>query len=103
METYRGEGDRGDRCCLKKEGPEQRKQINDLRYKYAVKILLADCNKAKSMVEQETHAFKILPVEEKKRLRAEAFEKNQTTCCADVELKFPMVILDLESNERLAH
>ncbi|GJX04119.1 hypothetical protein Tco_0190035 [Tanacetum coccineum] len=101
--TYRGEGDRGDRCFLKKEGPEQRKQINDLRYKYAAKILLADCNKAKSMVEQETHAFKILPVEEKKRLRAEAFEKNQTTCCADVELKFPMVILDLESNERLAH
>ncbi|GKC02462.1 alpha/beta hydrolase fold protein [Tanacetum coccineum] len=65
METYRGEGDRGDRCCLKKEGPEQHKQINDLRYKYATKILLADCNKAKSMVEQETHAFKILPVEEK--------------------------------------
>ncbi|GJW73744.1 alpha/beta hydrolase fold protein [Tanacetum coccineum] len=99
METYRGEGDRGDRCCLKKEGPEQHKQINDLRYKYATKILLADCNKAKSMVEQETHAFKILPVEEKKRLWAEAFEKNQTTCCADVELKFPMVILDLESTD----
>nr|GEU81929.1 hypothetical protein [Tanacetum cinerariifolium] len=66
----------GDRCCLKKEGPKQRKQINDLQYKYAVKILLADWNKAKSMVEQETHAFKTLPVEEKKRLRAETFKKS---------------------------
>ncbi|GJY92455.1 hypothetical protein Tco_0508237 [Tanacetum coccineum] len=61
VETYRGEGDRGDLCCLSKE----------------------DCNKVKSKVEQETHAFKTLLVEEKidkiwfdwKRLKAEAFGK----------------------------
>ncbi|GJV17991.1 ulp1 protease family, C-terminal catalytic domain-containing protein [Tanacetum coccineum] len=75
METYRGEGDRGDRCCLKEEGTGQQGQINELRYKYVAKILLADCNKAKSKFEQETHAFKTLPVEENKRLKAEAFEK----------------------------
>ncbi|GKA63303.1 hypothetical protein Tco_0762909 [Tanacetum coccineum] len=75
METYRGEGDYGDLCCLKKEGPEQLRQINELRYKYTAKILLADCNKAKSKFEQETYAFKTVPVEEKKRLRAEACEK----------------------------
>ncbi|GJT34166.1 hypothetical protein Tco_0924585 [Tanacetum coccineum] len=33
METYRGEGDRGDRCCLKEEGTGQQGQINELRYK----------------------------------------------------------------------
>ncbi|GKA49052.1 hypothetical protein Tco_0742010 [Tanacetum coccineum] len=75
METYRGKGDHGDLCCLKKEGPEQLRQINELQYKYATKILLADCNKAKSKFEQETHAFKTLPVEEKKRLKAEACKK----------------------------
>ncbi|GKC18749.1 hypothetical protein Tco_1020899 [Tanacetum coccineum] len=75
METYRGEGDHGDLCCLKKEGPEQLRQINELLYKYSAKILLADYNKAKSKFEQETHAFKTLPVEEKKRLRAKACEK----------------------------
>nr|GEV03794.1 DNA polymerase alpha catalytic subunit [Tanacetum cinerariifolium] len=83
--TYRGEGDRGDRCCLKEEGTGQQGQINELRIKYVANILLADCNKAKSKFEQETHAFKTLPVEEKKRLKAEdpplpADLKEETLC-----------------------
>ncbi|PWA45563.1 Peptidase C48, SUMO/Sentrin/Ubl1 [Artemisia annua] len=73
METYKGEGSDGDLCCLSKEGKEQLKELRNLRYKYVAKILLADCNIAKKQFEMEAEAFRKLPMEERKRLKRNAF------------------------------
>ncbi|PWA65859.1 hypothetical protein CTI12_AA302760 [Artemisia annua] len=73
METFKGD-EYGDCCRLSEEGREQIKELCDLRRKYAVKILLADCNNARKQVEIETHGFRTVPDGEKKRLEAEAFK-----------------------------
>ena len=73
METFKGD-EHGDCCRLSEEGREQMKELCDLRRKYAVKILLADCNNAKKDFEIETHGFRIIPDQEKKRLEAGAFK-----------------------------
>lgn len=72
METYKGNG--VDLCCLSKEGKKQKKELKELRIKYAVKILLSDCNLVKSDIDKEVHRFRSVPDEEKKRLRKDAFE-----------------------------
>nr|GEY15487.1 hypothetical protein [Tanacetum cinerariifolium] len=59
METYKGDWD----CCgLSREGSEHINELIDLRRKYAVKILLADCKHVKKEFELETYAFKTLAV-----------------------------------------
>lgn len=73
METYKGNG--ADLCCLSKEGKKQMKELKELRIKYAVKILLSDCNLVKSDIDKEVHRFRNVPDEEKKRLRKDVFER----------------------------
>ena len=73
METFKG-AECGDCCRLSEEGREQVKELCDMRRKYAVKILLADCNNAKKYFEIETHEFRIVADQEKKRLEAGAFK-----------------------------
>ena len=72
METYKGNG--ADLCCLSNEGKKQKKELNELRIKYAVKMLLSDCNLVKSDIDREVHRFRNVPEEEKKQLRDGAFE-----------------------------
>ncbi|PWA66146.1 RNA-directed DNA polymerase, eukaryota [Artemisia annua] len=67
-------GHGADLCCLSKEGKKQLKELRDLRIKYAVKILLSDCNLVKTDIDKEVNAFRNVPDEEKKRLRMAAFE-----------------------------
>ncbi|PWA72323.1 ulp1 protease family, C-terminal catalytic domain-containing protein [Artemisia annua] len=72
METYKGDG--ADLCCLSKEGKKQLNELRDLRIKYAVKILLSDCNLVKTDIDKEVNAYRNVPAEEKKRLRMAASE-----------------------------
>ena len=74
METYLGGGEYDDRCGLRREGPPQKIQLDELRKKYAAKILLSDINQKKPDFEVEAEAFKMLPLEEKQRLEAMSFE-----------------------------
>lgn len=60
---------------LSRQLEEQRKELCDLRRKYAVKIILACCNKANKDFEMGTHGFRTLQLEEKNQLEAEAFKK----------------------------
>ena len=85
METYRGDG--ADLCCLSKEGKKQLKELKDLRIKYAVKILLSDCNLVESDIDKEVHAFRSVPDEEKKRLRKAAFETIKMRVANKFEVK----------------
>jgi hypothetical protein len=48
METYKGDGDCGDLCCLNKEGKKQTSELREMRIKYDAKILLSYCNLVKS-------------------------------------------------------
>ena len=85
METYKGDG--ADLCCLSKEGKKQLKELRDLRIKYAVKILLSDCNLVKSEIDKEVNAFRNVPVEEKNRLRMAAFETIKLRVSTKFEVK----------------
>ncbi|PWA47599.1 ulp1 protease family, C-terminal catalytic domain-containing protein [Artemisia annua] len=85
METYRGDG--ADLCCLSKEGKKQLKELRDLHIKYAVKILLSDCNLVKSDIDKEVHAFRSVPDEEKKGLQKAAFETIKSRVTNKFEVK----------------
>ena len=85
METYRGDG--ADLCCLSKEGKKQIKELRDLRIKYAVKILLSECNLLKGDIDKEVHAFRSVADEEKKRLRKAAFETIKMRVANKFDLK----------------
>ncbi|PWA87360.1 hypothetical protein CTI12_AA128140 [Artemisia annua] len=74
METYKGDGACADLCRLSMEGKKQRKELRELRIKYATKILLSELNLVKSDFDKEVHGFRNIPVEEKKRLQMAAFE-----------------------------
>ena len=87
MEIYRGNG--ADLCCLSKEGKNQIKELMGLRFKYAVKILLSDCNLVKSDIDKEVHRFRNVPEEEKKRLRKDAFEKIKLRVSTKFEVPRP--------------
>ncbi|PWA88824.1 ulp1 protease family, C-terminal catalytic domain-containing protein [Artemisia annua] len=84
-ETYKGNG--ADLCCLSKEGKKQLAQLRDLRIKYAVKILLSDCNLVKTDIDKEVNAFRNVPVEEKKRLRMAALETIKLRVSTKFEVK----------------
>ena len=85
METYKG--DSADLCCLSQEGKKQLRELRDLRIKYAVKILLSDCNLVKTDVDKEVHAYRNVPVEEKKRLRMATFETIKLRVSTKFEVK----------------
>ena len=89
METYKGNG--ADLCCLSIEGKKQLKELKGLRIKYAVKILLSECNLVKSNIDREVHRFRNVPEEEKKRLRKDAFEKIKLRVSTKFEVPRPSV------------
>ncbi|PWA67953.1 Peptidase C48, SUMO/Sentrin/Ubl1 [Artemisia annua] len=74
METYLFGGEYDDLCGFRREGKEQQNQLDELRHKYAAKILLADINNKKADFEDEAEAYRRLPLEEKKRLEAAPYE-----------------------------
>lgn len=74
METYLFGGEYDDLCEFRREGKDQQNQLDELRKKYAAKILLSDINKKKAVVESETEAYRMLPLQEKERLEAASFE-----------------------------
>lgn len=74
METYLFGGEYDDLCEFRREGKDQQQQLDELRHRYAAKILLADINNKKADFEYEAEAYKRLPLEEKKRLEAGSFE-----------------------------
>ena len=74
METYLFGGEYDDLCEFRREGKDQQQQIDELRCKYAAKILLADINNKKADFEYEAEAYRMLRLEERKRLEAASFE-----------------------------
>ncbi|PWA68285.1 ulp1 protease family, C-terminal catalytic domain-containing protein [Artemisia annua] len=74
METYLFGGEYDDLCEFRREGKDQQHQLDELRCKYAAKILLADINNKKADFEEEAEAYKRLPLEERKRLEAASYE-----------------------------
>ena len=80
METYLFGGEYDDLCGLRREGKDQQHQLDELRKKYAAKILLTDLNKKKADFEVEVEAHKLLPAAERERLESAAYE----TCNARV-------------------
>ncbi|PWA73469.1 Peptidase C48, SUMO/Sentrin/Ubl1 [Artemisia annua] len=74
METYLFGGEYDDRCEFRREGKDQQHQLDELRHKYAAKILLADINNKKADFEDEAEAYKRLPLEERNRLEAASYE-----------------------------
>ncbi|GKC86809.1 hypothetical protein Tco_1147458, partial [Tanacetum coccineum] len=74
METYMGGGEYNDLCELRRECKAQKLQLDELRLKYATKILLAEINQKKSDFEVEVEAYRQLPLEERQRLEEAAFE-----------------------------
>lgn len=80
METYLFGGEYDDLCGLRREGKEQQQQLDGLRKKYAAKMLLNDLNKKKAVFEMEVEEHKLLPLGERERLEAAAYE----TCNARV-------------------
>ena len=87
METYKGNG--ADLCCLSNEGKKQKKELNELRIKYAVKMLLSDCNLVKSDIDREVHRFRNVPEEEKKQLRKAAFETIKLRVSSKLDVSRP--------------
>ena len=86
---YKGNG--VDLFCLSKEGKKQKKELKELRIKYAVKILLSDCNLVKSDIDKEVHRFRSVPDEEKKRLRKDAFETIKLRVSTKCDVSRPSV------------
>ncbi|PWA95077.1 hypothetical protein CTI12_AA010880 [Artemisia annua] len=74
METYLFGGEYDDLCEFRREGKEQQHQLDELRKKYAAKILLCDINEKKAVFESEAEAHRLLPPEERQRLEAASFE-----------------------------
>ncbi|PWA49956.1 ulp1 protease family, C-terminal catalytic domain-containing protein [Artemisia annua] len=74
METYLFGGEYDDLCEFRREEKDQHHQLDELRHKYAAKILLADINNKKADFEDEAEAYKRLPLEERKRLEAASYE-----------------------------
>ncbi|GKA31867.1 hypothetical protein Tco_0718234 [Tanacetum coccineum] len=64
-----------DLCGLRRECKAQKLQLDELRIKYAAKILLSDINQKKSDYDVEAEAYSRFPLEERQRLEEGAFEK----------------------------
>ncbi|GJS90565.1 hypothetical protein Tco_0773201 [Tanacetum coccineum] len=64
-----------DLCGLRRECKAQKLQLDELRIKYAAKILLSDINQKKSDYDVEVEAYSRFPLEERQRLEEGAFEK----------------------------
>ncbi|GKC25599.1 hypothetical protein Tco_1027749 [Tanacetum coccineum] len=74
METYMGGGEYDDRCELRRECKAQKLQLDELRLKYAMKIMLSEINQKKSNFKVEADAYRMLSLEERQRLEETAFE-----------------------------
>ena len=74
METYLFGGEYDDLCGLRREGKDQQHQLDELRKKYAAKMLLTDLNQKKADFEIEVQAHKLLPAAERQRLEAASYE-----------------------------
>ncbi|PWA95445.1 hypothetical protein CTI12_AA050540 [Artemisia annua] len=74
METYLFGGEYDDLCEFRREGRDQQHQLDELRKKYAAKILLCDINEKKAVFESEAEAHRLLPIEERQRLEAASIE-----------------------------
>ncbi|MFS7937671.1 putative papain-like cysteine peptidase superfamily [Helianthus anomalus] len=81
METYKGVDGNGWECGFSNECTDageitykHRKEIDDLRHKYIVKMLLSDADTYKSFVESDVAKYKKLSAGEKKRLHAATFD-----------------------------
>ncbi|KAJ9557924.1 hypothetical protein OSB04_012538 [Centaurea solstitialis] len=68
METYKGEPISKWTCGFDLNLKQQKKQLVDLRYKYATKILLCDDNEIKDLVSDEVETFNNLSEEEEEEL-----------------------------------
>ncbi|PWA95284.1 ulp1 protease family, C-terminal catalytic domain-containing protein [Artemisia annua] len=75
METYLFGGEYDDLCGLRREGKDQQHQLDDLRKKYAAKILLTDINKKKADFKNEELTYKLLPLAQRQRLEAASYER----------------------------
>lgn len=73
METYLFGGEYDDLCGLRREGKEQQNQLDELRKKYAAKILLTDLNKKKADFEDEELSYRLLPLAQRQRFEAGAY------------------------------
>ncbi|GJW02361.1 ulp1 protease family, C-terminal catalytic domain-containing protein, partial [Tanacetum coccineum] len=58
METYMGGGEYDDLCGLRRECKAQKLQLDELRMKYAAKILLWEINQKKSDFEVKAEAYR---------------------------------------------
>ncbi|KAJ0505879.1 hypothetical protein HanHA89_Chr12g0475511 [Helianthus annuus] len=81
METYKGTGVKKWKCGLSKECNnagdilyKQRKELDDLRYKYVAKIILSDVNQVRPFVEADVARYKRLTEDQRKRLDAVAYD-----------------------------
>ncbi|PWA90628.1 Peptidase C48, SUMO/Sentrin/Ubl1 [Artemisia annua] len=75
METYLFGGEYDDLCGLRREGKDQQHQLDELRKKYAAKILLTDLNKKKADFENEELTYKMLPLAQRQLLEAASYER----------------------------
>ncbi|KAJ0907292.1 hypothetical protein HanRHA438_Chr07g0297191 [Helianthus annuus] len=81
METYKGVTGKAWECGFSNECTnageityKQRKEIDDLRHKYIMKMLLSDANTHRSFVETDVAKYKKLSADEKQNLEAAAFD-----------------------------
>ena len=61
METYNGEDEKTWNCGFANQEEKQPEQIEDLRRKYAAKILLHDINEARDLVQKQVEEYMKLP------------------------------------------
>ncbi|KAJ0766760.1 hypothetical protein HanLR1_Chr03g0081251 [Helianthus annuus] len=81
METYKETSLKKWECGLSKEcnnageiSYKQRKELDELRYKYVSKIILSDVNQVRLFVEADVARYKRLTEDQRKRLDAVAYE-----------------------------
>lgn len=76
METYMGEDEKAWRCGFGLEVEKvQKAQIEDLRKKYAAKILLNDVNELREFVIEDMQKYHQLPANQKKNLQRNAHKR----------------------------
>lgn len=75
MEVFKGVMRRDFECFFKKEGKGQQQQLDGLRSKYLVKILLSDTNLKREQVLLEIEDYEKLSESEKKALKENAYRR----------------------------
>jgi len=69
MEMYKGEDEKAWSCGFAANEKSQEAQLEDLRRKYAAKILLHDINESKDLVKNDVKAYLELPGPKKRSLQ----------------------------------